>query len=206
MTRLEYSLIRLLSGRQIQSSLLKRMLVIQTPYSTYKNGIRFIRRLQQKGIIQDQSGFVRLTPYGHLVARYLFPFPSLQETHQTCITVSLKTAGEETGYSLNSLSRKKAPFYYLNCFKKLYVLKKELNSELKKRFPFFPLLALYEIPELLPNFPTKGLLLIKKNVRFVQKKDEFYFHWTEILDFLLSIGTLYEPETTKETIKIKNGQ
>lgn len=190
----EREIIRFLYGRQVQSPSIQKIPLFSRNSSDAHAFRIALHRLIERGLVKCQDqGILCLSAKGALLARYIDPFP-LSREHQATILVPPQIASQETGFSLKSLLRKRGPFYFLSLPKRrLYVLKKEFISPLRKKFPFFPLIEIFDIPQIIPDAPDTLVMLIRSNIPplSITEEKELY-DWNKILTFLMEIGKIYQ--------------
>ena len=190
--KVEKAVLGTLASRQMPVSFLKSLLITaknQNLSYLQKNFYHTLSSLKKKGLLEIHLGHVNLTPKGSSLLKYLHPFDS--QRHYATILVSPETAAQETGYSLSSLNRKKIPLYYIIFKHRLYILKRELVSQLCKKYELFPLLRPYELPKIIPGLGLGGLTLIKMHA---EKTKEGLYHWSTILDIVMLTGKRYFPK------------
>ena len=133
---------------------------------------------------KEEEPLYKLTSHGKILRDYFFPFSGNRK--ETTIFVLPEVAAKETGYSLNSIYKKRIQnLNYIVIKRRLFILKRTEVSYLisSGKVPFFPLIKNYsELVELFPD-PYGSLLPF-----FEKHKRKEGWIWNELFTDLLLIS------------------
>ena len=152
---------------------------------------RALARMVHRNILnvyRDKTGALMyfLSEQGIVIQNYFYPFPGeILSLEYTTVLETPQKASEETGYSINSIRKKRIKdLHYITTGHKLYILKKEKVSDLLNDIPAFPIIS--DIYELMHVFPEPAQSLNKFLVGLQNKEKKWL--WPEVLKMILATG------------------